>query len=107
MADWPTAEELGKVLGVNEDPADWTDMLERIMAAAIAITKHEVGFWDEGTDEPDEMLAQGALRIAERLAERPEVAIAEAIAGRGGTALLSDPALVTLIYGHRRRFAIS
>lgn len=107
MAEWPTADQLGKILNVAETPANWTDLLEQIISAAIDITKREVGNWDELVDEPDDSLAQAALRLGERLAERPEVAIAEAIAGRSGSALLSDPVFVTLITGHRRRFAIS
>lgn len=96
MADWPDAEELNKVLNLNEDPANWTVTVERILAAAIAQVKADVGEWDEFTDEPDESLAQAALRLAELIAERPDA-----------TDNGNDPTYQRLLKGHRRRFAIS
>src|SRR5678815_3343712 len=58
MADWPEAAELEKYLDLSNDPASWTDQVERIMSAAIARVKGDVGQWDELVDEPDEALAQ-------------------------------------------------
>lgn len=96
MADWPEAAELEKFLDLSEDPASWTDQVERIMSAAIAIVKGDVGQWDELTDEPDDALAQAALRMGELLAERPTA-----------TDNGSDPTYQRLLKGHRKRFAIS
>lgn len=96
MADWPEATELAKVLNVDNDPANWTDTVERIMAAAIDQVKDDVGDWDDDVDEPDEALAQAALRLGELIAERPTA-----------TDNPEDPTYQRLLKGHRRRFAIS
>ena len=96
MADWPEAAELEKFLDLSNDPASWTDQVERIMSAAIAQVKADVGVWDELTDEPDEALAQAALRMGELLAERPTA-----------TDNGNDPTYQRLIKGHHRRFAIA
>ena len=96
MADWPEAAELEKYLDLSNDPASWTDQVERIMAAAIAQVKADVGVWDELVDEPDEALAQAALRMGELLAERPQA-----------TDNGDDPTYQRLLKGHRRRFAIA
>jgi len=97
MADWPDVEELGRVLDINTDPNDWTVTLDRILAAAIARVKLDVGEWDELTDEPNDALAQAALRMGELIAERPEAASAET----------DDPTYWRLMYGNRKRFALS
>lgn len=97
MADWPDADELKQVLNLNEDPASWDTTVDRILAAAIAAVKSDVGDWDEDTDEPDDALAQAALRMGELIAERPD----------GDESGLSDPIYARLLQGHRRRFAIS
>ena len=102
MADWPEAAELEKYLDLSNDPASWTDQVERIMSAAIAIVKSDVGQWDELVDEPDAALAQAALRMGELLAERP-AAIQSFRNGR----FTDDPTYWRLIKGHRRRFAIA
>ena len=96
MADWPEAAELEKYLDLSNDPASWTDQVERIMSAAIARVKGDVGQWDELVDEPDEALAQAALRMGELLAERPQA-----------TDNGDDPTYQRLLKGHRRRFAIA
>ena len=96
MADWPEAAELEKFLDLSTDPASWTDQVERIMSAAIAIVKSDVGVWDEATDEPDDALAQAALRMGELLAERPTA-----------TDNGADPTYQRLLKGHRKRFAIA
>jgi len=105
MVEWPDLEELKQVLDVTstdwdgaEDEYDFgPTRLTRLLAAAIARVKLDVGQWDEYEDEPDEALAQAALRMAELMALRPEVA-ANAI---------TDPTYSRLIYGHRRRFGVA
>lgn len=97
MADWPDLDELNKVLNLNADPANWETTVERIRVAAIEQVKDDVGDWDEITDEPDDALAQAALRLAELIAERPEATSVGA----------DDPTYQRLLKGHRRRFAIS
>ena len=54
--------------------------------------------WVEGTDEPDDRLAQAALRMGELISTRPAAPIAS---------LASDPAYRTLLTGHRRAFGIA
>ncbi len=96
MADWPEADELAKYLDLSNDPASWTDQIERIMSSAISRVKDDVGHWDELLDEPDDALAQAALQMGELLAERPEA-----------TDNGNDPTYQRLLKGHRKRFAIS
>jgi hypothetical protein len=99
MAEWPTVEELAQVLNV-ENVTDWGETLDRILESAIVKVKLDVGDWDDGSggDEPDESLAQAALRMAELMALRPEAA-----AGVG----MSDPTYQRLLYGHRRTFGVA
>ena len=47
------------------------------MAAAIDYVKLKSGSWIEGTDSPDDMLGQAALRMAEMMAQRPTATPAE------------------------------
>lgn len=96
MANWPTLEEFAQVVDVT-NVADWQETLERTLAAAIAQTKALVGSPDDDV-EPDESLAQLALYLGQSFSERPNVPAAE---------LLRDSRVQALIYGHRRRFAIS
>lgn len=96
MASWPDTAELAQVVNV-ENVGDWQTTLDRVMAAAIRKVKGDVGSWDDDVDEPDENLAQAALRMAELIAERPT-----AVEGR-----VDDPTYVRLLSGHRRRFGIS
>lgn len=112
MAAWPELDELKQVLDVTSD--DWdgepgsgggeemTTRLSRLLAAAIAYVKNVVGAWDEDADEPDDSLSQAALRVAELLALKPEVAAMVASGKRIG-----DPTLGMLLYGHRRRFGVA
>lgn len=102
---WPELDELKQVLNVTSD--DWDGLeddydlgptrLTRLLAAAIAKVKQDVALWDEYVDEPDEMLAQAALRMAELLALKPELA----------AATITDPTYMRLLAGHRRRFALA
>lgn len=95
MADWPTADELKRVLDVTSEGFDET--IYRVQSAAIAKVKFDVGQWDEDVDQPDDALAQAALRMAELISERPGVA-------QGS---VRDPAYLHLMSGHRRAFGIA
>jgi hypothetical protein len=95
MADWPDVDELKQVLNIDTDA--WDVTVDRVRSAAIAKVKRDVGRWDELTDEPDDQLAQAALRMAELISERP---------GTPVTHLTKDPAYVALMGGHRRSFGI-
>ena len=105
MIDWPKLDELKQVLDVTSD--DWDGIgdsgsedtrLTRLLAAAIAHVKQEVGTWDEDADWPDAEMAQAALRMAELLALRPEVAAGAAS---------SDPTYARLMFGKHRSFGVS
>lgn len=95
MADWPDTAELAQVL--DTPSGDWDDIFDRVMAAAIAKVKADVGNWVEETDEPDDSLAQAALRMAELMAQRPD----------SPSAPINDPTYDRLLYGHRRSFGIA
>ena len=95
MADWPGPDEVKQVLDITSE--DWDDTLDRVLASAISRVKMDVGGWDDAVDEPDDALAQAALRMAELLALRPEAA-AQA---------RTDPTYAALLKGHRRRFAVA
>ncbi len=95
MADWPDAEEIKQVLDITSE--DWDDTVDRIRSAAILRVKQDVGAWDEYEDEPDESLAQAALRMAELIALRPEAA----------AGAMRDPTYAGLLKGHRRKFSIA
>jgi hypothetical protein len=95
MADWPDTDELQQVLNITSD--DWDVTLDRVRSAAISKVKRDVGLWDELVDEPDDALAQAALRMAEMISERPTTPIVH---------LANDPAYQSLLSGHRRSFGI-
>jgi hypothetical protein len=95
MADWPGLAELKQVENVESDDFDTT--LERALASAIRKVKGDVGLWDDDVDEPDDSLAQAALRMAELIADRPTATAENA----------QDPTYQRLLSGHRRRFGIS
>ena len=101
MAAWPELDELKQVLDVTS--TDWDGdydgtRLTRLQAAAIAKVKLDVGDWDEEVDVPTDNLAQAALRMAELIALKPE------LAAQVGA---DDPTYLRLIYGHRRSFGFS
>ncbi len=95
MAEWPDAEELKQVLDVKSE--DWDETLDRVLAAAIRRVQMDVGDWDEYTDEPDDSLAQAALRMAELMALRPESAVGA----------INDPTYNRLLKGHRKAFGFA
>lgn len=95
MAEWPDTAELAQVLDIaNTD--DWDTTLSRVMAAAIIQVKKDVRDWDEYEDVPDESLSQAALRLAELMVQRPELAEEHS----------KDAAYRALLFGHRRGFGI-
>ena len=95
MADWPDADELKQVLNIDGD--DWDTTVDRVRSAAIQQVKQDVGLWDDLVDEPDDSLAQAALRLAEMISERPGIPV---------KSLRDDPAYRNLLAGHRRSFGI-
>jgi len=103
MSDWPKLDELKQVLDSDPESAAWDGdadgtRLTRLLAAAIATVKDDVGAWDDLVDVPDANLAQAALRAAQLLA--PPV-------NRAPESLASDPIYARLMAGRHRRFAIS
>ena len=100
MAQWPTVEELKQVLDVTSD--DWDTTLDGVLAAAIIKVKKDVGQWNDTSDEPDDSLNRAALRMAELMALKPEVAAL--VAGNGK---MRDPAYLGYLFGHRRSFGVS
>jgi hypothetical protein len=95
MADWPQPDELKLVIDFTADDQDLT--LDRLLAAAIARVKTDVGDWDEDVDQPDEALSAAALRMAELISSRPE-AVRERF---------KDVTYSLLLKGHRRRFGVA
>lgn len=95
MAAWPVLAEFAQVIDV-QNVADWETTLDRVLASAIAKVKLDVGAWDDATDEPDENLAQAALRMAELMSLRPDA-----------TNQSADPTYRRLLFGHRRRFGVA
>lgn len=104
MIEWPDLEELKQLLDITSTDWDGAEYdfgptrLTRLLAAAIARVKLDVGSWDEYEDEPDEALAHAALRMAELMAQRPEGASVD---------LAKDATYQTYLLGHRRRFAVA
>jgi hypothetical protein len=96
-ADWPALEELRRVLNVDPGSTVHDTTLGRVLEAAIAQVKADIGKWDDLLDMPTPKLAQAALRMAELMALTPEAAAAAS----------ADPTYRTLLRGHLRRFAIS
>lgn len=109
MADWPDTDELALILNVvdpetHEVPTWWQTTLDRVLAAAITKVKSDRGNWDEDVDEPDDSLAQAALRMAELISTRPEAAVGRFLSS---SAASRDPTYLRLLTGHRRRFGIA
>ena len=96
MAEWPAVEELKQVLDVTSD--DWDATLDALLAAAIIKVKKDVGRWNDTVDEPDDSLNRAALRMAELMALKPEVASAVRV---------RDMAYQAYLFGHRRSFGFS
>jgi hypothetical protein len=104
MANWPGATELAQILNV-ENVGDWENTLDRVLASAINRVKLDVGLWDDDVDEPDDSLAQAALRMAELISQRPGP-VSEFRAA--ATAVMAqDPTYQRLLYGHRRSFGVA
>lgn len=103
MAAWPELDEVKQLLDITSD--DWdgegvedgSTRLSRLLEAAIAKVKSDVGNWVEETDVPTASLSQAALRMAELMALKPDLA--------AGT--VNDPTYHRLLTGHRRRFGIA
>ncbi len=96
MAQWPDANELKQVLDIES--SDWDDTIDRVLASAILKVKLDVGHWDDYEDEPDDSLAQAALRMGELIGTRP---------GTDAKELGQDPTYKALLSGHRRVFGIA
>jgi len=96
MADWPDADELKQVLDITSN--DWDETIDRVLASAILKVKQDVGCWDEYETEPDDSLAQAALRMGELMGLRPD-AVPNTFSG--------DPTYLRLLSGHRRKFSIA
>ena len=104
MAAWPELDELKQVLDTDPSSDAWDGdddgtRLTALLAAAIQHVKDETG---QDTDTPSDGLGRAALRLAELMALRPEVAAA---IGRGAT-FISDPAYLSFLFGQRRVFGI-
>jgi hypothetical protein len=89
---WPTRAELKQRLNVEDD--DWDDQFDRVLAAAIVMTKGRVGDWDDGYDQPVAAVSQSALELAVELATT-------------GPTPPGVSKSMELLYGHRRRFGIA
>lgn len=105
MADWPDADELKQVLDITSD--DWDPTVDRVLAAAIAAVKTDIGVWDEDVDVPTDSQAQAALRMAELLATRPAPQLAGARLSATVAALAADPTYAKLLKGSRRSFGVA
>lgn len=97
---WPTTAELKQRLDITS--TDWDDQLDRLLAAAIAMTKGRVGEWDEDFDQPDEAVSHSALELAVELAKTTE----DIQITRSTDAVVDTSKSQKLLYGHRRRFGV-
>lgn len=103
MATWPELDELKQVLDVTSE--DWDGdgddtRLTALLLAAIGHVQQETG---QDTETPSDSLGRAALRLAELMALRPEVAAA---ISRGGSSFVNDPAYNSFLFGERRTFGI-
>jgi hypothetical protein len=100
MAEWPELDELKQVLDITSEEWDGDDddtRVTRLLASAIAQTKMDIGNWDED-DDPTDAQAQGALRLAELLAQRPGIPV---------TSLTQDATYKACLKGSRRSFGVA
>jgi hypothetical protein len=102
MAAWPELDELKQVLDVTSEEWDGDDDDTRLTALLLAAISHvkQIG---QDTETPSDSLGRAALRLAELMALRPEVAAALT---RGGTSFIADPAYNAFLFGERRTFGI-
>lgn len=94
--EWPTVDELKKVLDVTSD--DFDHQLDRHLDAAIEQVKLDVGEWDEMESEPTQSLSQAALLLAVRIARAQ---------GEAPRDLTQDREYSRLLKGSRLRFPIA
>lgn len=93
---WPTLEELKKIVDVDPNSDEFDVTIQRQLDAAIALVKDQVGTWDELIDCPDAQLSGAALRAAFLLSLKESPA-----------AIVLDTVFLTYMAGHHRRFAIA
>jgi hypothetical protein len=105
MADWPELAELKQIVNVSSDVWDGDEdntFFTRALAAAIRRVKADIAgtpdAFDEVIAEPDDNLAQAALRMAELIVVRP---------GEPEGSLARDATYQTLLYGQRRVFGVA
>ena len=96
--EWPTVDELKKLIDQPADADGLDHQLDRHLDAAIEQVKLDVGDWDDAEDDPDASLAQAALLLAIRIARDPSEA---------PRLLARDAGYERLLKGHRRRFSIA
>lgn len=108
MIDWPSLDELKQVLDVDSDVWDGAassgegpTRLSRLLEAAIARVRLDIGNWDDATDWPDAQLAQAAVQMAYLLSPKSGNLAAAAAAAA------NDPVYQALLFGHRRKFSVS
>jgi hypothetical protein len=110
MAAWPELDELKQVLDSDPEFSGWDGdsgeeagtRLTALLNAAIEHVKQET----QDTEEPSYGLRQAALRLAELMALKPEVAAAVSGTGRGFATFTGDPAYQAYLFGERRAFGI-
>jgi hypothetical protein len=112
MSDWPLLDELKQVLNADPDSDAWDGdydetRLTRLLTSAIDAVKEEIGDWDDTYDIPTARQSQAALRMAELMALKPEVAAAVSGTGRVPAAVASDPTYRKLMTGSHRKFPIA
>lgn len=111
MAAWPELDELKQVLDSDPEFSGWDGdtgeeagtRLTALLNAAIEHVQQETG---QDTETPSYGLRQAALRLAELMALKPEVAAAVASTGRGYASFTADPAYQSYLFGQRRSFGI-
>jgi hypothetical protein len=103
MAAWPELAELKQVLDVTSEEWDGDDDDTRLTALLLAAIDHVKQESGQYTETPSDSLGRAALRLAELMALRPEVAAALT---RGGSSFIADPAYNAFLFGERRSFGI-